>query len=222
MPDNATWTIHGLWPDFCDGNFTGYCDLSRQFDPTPDAGVPPYSGPGVDTFIKAFGRKDLLDFMNKYWISQGSPNAHFWAHEFSKHATCFSTYDAKCYQPYFKHAEVIDFFDSVVHAYHQFPTGEFLASHGIVPSNTTTYTLSQLQNAVKAHTGAIPYFGCSGQQAPAGDGRTILSEVWHFNHVLGTPQSGTLFHIDSVTKSTCTATGQIRYLERTPASVRKA
>jgi hypothetical protein len=105
------------WPDFCDGSFTQYCDLSRQYDPKPSPNVtdghavPPYTGPGVDTFIEAFGRYDLLHFMNKYWINQGDTNAHFWAHEFSKHATCFSTYDTKCYKSYVQHEEVIDFFE---------------------------------------------------------------------------------------------------------------
>jgi len=23
-----TWSLHGLWPDFCNGSYTGYCDLS--------------------------------------------------------------------------------------------------------------------------------------------------------------------------------------------------
>ncbi|KAF8496094.1 ribonuclease T2 [Gautieria morchelliformis] len=222
LPDNSTWTIHGLWPDFCNGSFTQYCDLTRQFDPTPDSGIPPYTGPGVDTFIKAFGREDLLEFMNTFWINQGAPNEHFWAHEFSKHATCFSTYDTACYKPYIEHEDVINFYDSVIRAYHMFPTGQFLASHGIVPSNTTTYTLSALQTAVKAHTGAIPYFGCTGPKAPEGDGRTIVDEVWYFNHVLGIPQTGTFDHIDSVTPSTCTAKGQIQYLERSPSSVRQS
>jgi ribonuclease T2 len=27
--------LHGLWPDFCNGSYTGYCDVSRQFDPHP-------------------------------------------------------------------------------------------------------------------------------------------------------------------------------------------
>lgn len=65
----ASWTIHGLWPDNCDGSFDQYCDLSRQYDPSPDPAVlpdgtvvPPYKGPGVDTFIKAFGREDLLEY----------------------------------------------------------------------------------------------------------------------------------------------------------------
>jgi ribonuclease T2 len=116
-PDNKL-TIKDLfrWPDFCNGSFTQYCDFSRQYDPHPSPNVtdgmpvPPYNGPGVDTFIKAFGRYDLLDFMNRYWINQGDTNAHFWAHEFSKHATCFSTYDVKCYKPYKEHEDVIDFF----------------------------------------------------------------------------------------------------------------
>jgi len=228
LPDDETWTIHGLWPDNCDGSFTQYCDLSRQFDPRPSPNisngvpVPAYTGPGVDTFIEAFGRTDLLNFMNTFWINQGDTNAHFWAHEFSKHATCFSTYDVKCFNPYIEHEDVINFFDSVIRAYKMFPTGKFLSAHGIVPSNTTTYTLAQLQGAVKAFTGAVPYFGCTGPQAPEGDGRTIVDEVWHFNHVLGTPQYGEFVHIDSVTPSSCTATGQIRYLERTPSSIRSS
>lgn len=30
-----SWTLHGMWPDFCNGSFTQYCDLSRQYDPVP-------------------------------------------------------------------------------------------------------------------------------------------------------------------------------------------
>jgi len=33
LPPNQ-WTLHGLWPDFCNGSFTQYCDLNRQYDPT--------------------------------------------------------------------------------------------------------------------------------------------------------------------------------------------
>lgn len=50
---------------------------------------------------------------------------------------------------------------------------------GVVPSNRTTYTLSQFQNALKSQTGAVPYLGC-------GNNGTVLEEVWYFQHVFGT------------------------------------
>lgn len=88
--------------DFCNGSYTQYCDLRRQYDPTPSPNttnalpngtvVPAYKGPAISTFIEAAKRYDLLAWMNKYWINQGAPNSDFWGHEFSKHATCFSTF----------------------------------------------------------------------------------------------------------------------------------
>ena len=35
VPPKQSWTLHGLWPDFCNGSFTQYCDLERQYDPFP-------------------------------------------------------------------------------------------------------------------------------------------------------------------------------------------
>lgn len=91
LPED-TWTLHGLWPDFCNGSYTQYCDLNRQYDPNPSPKtqnglpngtvVPPWTGPAIDTFgIIPFGRYDLLDYMNTFWINQGGPNSAFWAHE---------------------------------------------------------------------------------------------------------------------------------------------
>lgn len=215
-----SWGIHGLWPDNCDGSYEQYCDLSRQYDPDPSPSVlpdgttvPPYKGPSVETFIVEFGRLDLLDYMNKYWINQGAPNSDFWGHEFSKHATCTSTYDVACYGPDYKeHQDVIDFYLSVVRAFQKFPTWEMLAAAGIHPSNTTTYSLSQLQNALKAQTGSVPYLGCGGE-----DG-TILQEVWYYSHVLGTEQFGQFKTVDAVDVSTCNTTTGIWYYQRTPTS----
>jgi ribonuclease T2 len=86
-----------------------------------------------------------MSLVNKYWVSQGESNAGFWvssrsmeqevvsdlkqAHEFSKHATCTSTFDVKCYGPgYKKHQDVVDFFQAVVRAFQQYPTYDFLAA----------------------------------------------------------------------------------------------
>ena len=216
-PDD--WTLHGLWPDFCNGSYTQYCDLSRQYDPTPspnttnglpngnhsshccrrpiltlNAGtvVPPYTGPNIGTFLEPFKRYDLLSWMNKYWINQGAPNTDFWGHEFSKHATCYSTFDVPCYGPeYVQHQEVVDFFETAIQYYRRLPTWGWLATAGIKPSNSTTYSIGQFQTILTKSYGALPYIGCSGPRynetaAGAGstdNGRTVISEVWYYFHV---------------------------------------
>ncbi|KAK3117466.1 hypothetical protein LTR53_001153 [Teratosphaeriaceae sp. CCFEE 6253] len=204
-----SWTIHGLWPDFCNGSYTQYCDLARQYDPVPSpnttSGLPngtavePYTGPNIGTFLEPFGKFDLLAYMNKYWISSGSPNYDFWGHEFSKHATCFSTFDVPCYGPeYREHEDVVDFFQTVIKYFMRLPTWGWLGAHGIYPSNSTTYTLGDMEAALSHEYGAVPYLGCSGPRyntTAAGanstdSGRTVLSEVWYYFHAYGRPQDG--------------------------------
>ncbi|KAI6031407.1 ribonuclease T2 [Pisolithus microcarpus] len=199
---SGSWTIHGLWPDNCDGSYDQYCDLTRQYDPDPSPSVlpdgtpvPPYTGPSVKTFIEDFGRWDLLKY------------------SFSKHATCTSTFDVACYEPDYKeHQDVVNFYETVVKVFQLYPTYNMLAAAGIVPSNGTTYTLAQITNALYSQTGAIPYLGCSG------DG-VVLDEVWYFHHVLGTEQYGHFKTINSTTPSSCKADG-LWYYERTPTSER--
>lgn len=201
LPEN-TWTLHGLWPDFCNGSFTQYCDLTRQYDPIPSPNttnglpngtfVPPYNGSNIGTFLEPFGKYDLLEYMNNYWIAQNQDNAGFWGHEFSKHATCFSTFNVPCYGPeYRKHEEVVDFFQTAIKYYKRVPTYKWLKEASIVPSNTTQYTYTDIRNVLSAKHGAIPFIGCSGPRyntTEAGknstdNGFTRLTEVWYYEHV---------------------------------------
>ncbi|KAK1057814.1 hypothetical protein LTR74_013886 [Friedmanniomyces endolithicus] len=234
-----SWTIHGLWPDFCNGSYTQYCDLGRQFDPHPSpnttngkrngTAVPAYTGPGISTFLAPFGKLDLLAYMNKYWVSQGSPNSDFWAHEFSKHATCYSTFDIPCYGPeYRQHEDVVDFFQTVVKYFMRFPTWGWLGAHGIYPSNTTTYTLGAMEAALMHEYGAVPYLGCSGPDfnlTAAGanstdDGGTVLDEVWYYMHTYGRVQDGQSIPVNQTGSSSCaSAPGAITYPERASGSV---
>ncbi|KAI9744780.1 MAG: hypothetical protein M1818_001705 [Claussenomyces sp. TS43310] len=238
-----SWTLHGLWPDFCNGSYTQYCDLSRQYDPSPSPNtttgtatgipVPPYTGPNIGTFLKPFGKFDLLAYMNKYWISQGSPNSDFWGHEFSKHGTCYSTFDLPCYGPeYRKHEDVVDFFETAIMYYEQLPTWKWLAAKKIHPSNTTTYTLSDIQAALTAGFGAVPYIGCSGPRyngTAAGNGTldrgyTQISEVWYYHHVYGRVQRGHAVPVNASINggslgNCAKAPGAIHYYERAAGSV---
>jgi ribonuclease T2 len=237
-----SWTIHGLWPDFCNGSYTQYYDLSRQYDPLPSPNtttgtpsgkpVPAWNGTAIGEFLKPFGKLDLLAYMNKYWIAQNQPNSDFWGHEFSKHATCFSSFDVECYGPqYRQHEEVVDFFETVVAYYQTVPTWGWLRAKDIKPSNSTGYSLSALQGALKEGFGALPYIGCSGpayNTTAAGKGsldagRTVLSEVWYYHHVYGRVQRNQGLRVDADivggSVSNCAkAPGAVRYYERTSGS----
>ncbi|GME41503.1 Ribonuclease T2 [Neofusicoccum parvum] len=194
-----SWTIHGLWPDFCNGSYTQYCDLSRQYDPEPSPNttnglangtfVPPYNGSDISSFLVPFGR---------YWIAQNQPNWYLWAHEFSKHATCFSTFDLPCYGPrYQPHEDVVDFLETAVLFDRRLPTFTWLADAGITPSNSTTYTLADIQDALTDAYGAKPYIGCSGprfNETAAGNGGCFSAGgcVWQWDELREDSRCGAL------------------------------
>ncbi|KAF1810037.1 ribonuclease T2 [Eremomyces bilateralis CBS 781.70] len=238
LPERS-WTIHGLWPDFCNGSYTQYCDLSRQFDPDPSPNttnslpngtvVPAYGGPDISPVFEAFGKRDLLEYMNKFWIAQGTPNWELWAHEFSKHATCFSTFDVACYGPQYRENEdIIDFFESTIRYFKKQPTWEWLARWDITPSNSTTYSFAEIRDALASEYGAVPYVGCSGPKyndtkagrGSSDNGGTVFNEVWYFSHVFGKPQYGDYVPTDVGSfATTCAKTpGAIRYPSRTNGS----
>ncbi|KAH8884763.1 ribonuclease T2 family protein [Thozetella sp. PMI_491] len=237
-----SWTLHGLWPDFCNGSYTQYCDLKRQYDPLPSPNtttgkpdgtpVPAYTGAGIGSFLAPFGKFDLLAWMNKYWIAQLQPNQDFWGHEFSKHATCFSSFDVECYGPaYRQHEEVVDFFETAITFFQYLPTWGWLSAKSIRPSNSTQYSLSDIQGALKKGFGAIPYVGCSGPRyntTAAGKGSldngfTQLTEVWYYYHTFGRPQRGQGVPVDATinnaSSSNCAkASKAIWYYQRAKGS----
>lgn len=107
------------------------------------------------------------------------------------------------------------------------PTYRWLSSASIRPSNTTSYSLSDIQAALTTGFGAIPYVGCSGPRYNAttegrgslDNGKTAFSEVWYYHHVVGQVQKGQTVEVDASINggsiSNCAkAPGAIRYYER--------
>lgn len=168
-----SWTIHGLWPDHCDGSFSSSCDSSRAYT-------------GINTILENFGMDDVLDYMNTYWKNQGASDESLWEHEWAKHGTCISTLNPTCYNDYESKEEAADFFNRTVSLFQSLPTydvrnsflppppkngntekltkTQWLQQAGITPSNSRTYTSSAIISALEQQHGATPVIQCSGSE----------------------------------------------------------
>ncbi|ETS78178.1 hypothetical protein PFICI_10240 [Pestalotiopsis fici W106-1] len=189
-PDDS-WTIHGLWPDNCDGTYQSNCDSSREYS-------------SITNILTKFGETELLAYMEEYWQSNSGTPETFWEHEWDKHGTCISTLDPDCYTSYQTGQEVVDFASKVVELFKSLPTYTWLSAAGITPSSSKTYTLAAIQAALTKNHGASVYLGCSDSE---------LSEVWYFFNVKGSVQSGTWIPVATLNSADCPTTG-IKYLPK--------
>lgn len=187
-----SWTIHGLWPDNCDGSYESYCDRRREYS-------------NITDILESYGAGDTLDYMETYWKDYRGDDESFWAHEWDKHGTCINTLEPGCYTGYTPQEEVVDYFNITVSLFKALPTYETLANAGIVPSTSRTYTSRQIQDAISAVMGNEVTIKCR-------DGR--FNEVWYHFNVQGSVQTGSFIPTspDGI-KSTCPASG-IRYLPK--------
>ncbi|KAL1967453.1 hypothetical protein VTN77DRAFT_3238 [Rasamsonia byssochlamydoides] len=194
-PTNS-WTIHGLWPDNCDGSYQENCDPSRAYK-------------NITQILQAAGKTSLLDYMQLYWQSDDESPEDFWEHEWATHGTCINTIDPSCYTNYTAGEEAADFFQQVVTLFQGLDTYQALANASILPSSDKTYKLSDLQNAVaKIHNGKIPQLSCS-------DGQ--LSQIYYYFNLQGNAITGTYIPVDSPDSSNCPSSG-IQYLPKTSGS----
>ncbi|KAJ5916318.1 hypothetical protein N7504_000333 [Penicillium tannophilum] len=184
-PDDS-WTIHGLWPDHCDGGFDQFCDSKRKYS-------------NISLILVDSGRGDLLDYMSEYWKDYRGDDATLWEHEWNKHGTCVSTLEPHCYENYLPQQDVVDYFDKAVEIYQQRPSYKFLADAGIVPSNRQTYAREDIENALERGHGAPVTIHCR---------RGIFNEIWYHFNIAGSLQAGQFVTADpDGQKSNCPARG---------------
>ncbi|KAF9321011.1 ribonuclease T2-like [Podila horticola] len=185
-----SWTIHGLWPDNCDGTFSSNCDPSRDYT-------------NIASLLTANGASDTLDYMNQFWVDINGNNEQFWENEWATHGTCMSTLEPSCLPSgSARGAEAVAYFQTVVRLFMTLPTYTFLQNAGIIPSSTTTYGLSVLTSALKTGSGGFtPALDCSGD--------TLNAISWYFN-LQGSAIDGTFVPIDAPTAGSCPSSG-IKY-----------
>ncbi|TFK56633.1 ribonuclease T2 [Heliocybe sulcata] len=184
-----SWTIHGLWPDNCDGTYEENCDSSRDYS-------------DIAGLLEDQGASDTLSYMQQYWVDIDGENEQFWEHEWSTHGTCYSTLETSCLPSgSAKGAEAVAFFQTVVKLFKTLPTYTWLADAGITPSSSKTYTLSTLTSALKSASGVTPALSCSSGSLDA------IS--WYFN-LKGSLIDGTFVPIDAPESGSCPSSG-IKY-----------
>ncbi|MCJ1454343.1 ribonuclease T2-like [Mycoblastus sanguinarius] len=195
-PANS-WTIHGLWPDNCDGTYNQYCDETRQYT-------------NISAILQSYNANSLLSYMETYWKDQGGNDESFWEHEWGKHGTCISTFDTDCYVDYTPQEEVVDFFQKTVDLFKTLPSYVFLAIAGIVPSTTQTYTAAQVQHALGAFRGGV---NASIQCSDSGQ----LQQIYYHFHIAGSAQEGIYIPTQPDGPSSCPQEG-IQYLPKNLSS----
>ncbi|KAG0144446.1 hypothetical protein CROQUDRAFT_724007 [Cronartium quercuum f. sp. fusiforme G11] len=189
-----SWTIHGLWPDKCDGTYEASCDSERLYS-------------NITDILKKGGGNEALEIMNEFWKDQRGNDEQFWQHEWNKHGTCISTLQPKCFGPnYVPQSEVVAFFNRTVNLFTGLPTYEWLKESGIIPSVSQTYTLKQLQDVANKHFGQDAIWNCRGHS---------LNEVWWHHNTVGTTIDGKFVPAKPVGPlSTCPQSG-IQYIPKT-------
>ncbi|RMZ84484.1 hypothetical protein DV738_g727, partial [Chaetothyriales sp. CBS 135597] len=172
-----SWTIHGLWPDLCNGGYEASCDSSRDVTDIQAA-----------LLSASSSASELVDFMSEYWLSLNGDNNHLWSHEWNKHGTCVSTLEPACYgdgdgdgntssSNTTSRKDVLDYFTRTVELYRTRNTYDALASANIVPSTEHTYALRDLQAALAPlQSGANVTIRCDGRE---------FREVWYYFRVRG-------------------------------------
>ncbi|KAF7971676.1 hypothetical protein HWV62_20112 [Athelia sp. TMB] len=192
-PTNS-WTIHGLWPDNCNGTYEENCDSSRDYT-------------DISGLLTAAGATDTLAFMQEYWLNDDGTSEELWEHEWATHGTCMSTLEPSCLPAgSTKGAEAVAFYETVVRLFkfltatnrQTLPTYTWLANAGIVPSSTKTYSFTDVNAALVAGSGGYtPAVGCTSG--------ALSSISWYYN-LKGSVIDGTFVPIDTPEAGTCSGT----------------
>ncbi|KAE9386323.1 ribonuclease T2 [Gymnopus androsaceus JB14] len=195
-PSNS-WTIHGLWPDNCDGTFPENCDPSRDQSDITTASL-----------ISIMARRSLLQL--QFWKNDPDDGSdeELWSHEWDTHGTCYSTLEPSCLPS--GSASGTDLSSKLSFEFSRLlPTYTWLENQGITPSSSTTHTLTSLLDALKAEAGVTPMLTC--------DGSDLDEIAWYFN-LKGSLIDGVFLPIDSPESSDCPSSG-IKYPLKTGSPV---
>ncbi|XP_054160224.1 ribonuclease DdI-like [Oppia nitens] len=129
-----SWTVHGAWPQHTNNSWPQYCCFESTFNVSKI--------------------KSLESQLIQKWptLKENGKHEDFWKHEWTKHGTCAMNSD--------KLKGHFNYFNHTLHLYDSFPLQSWLQSSNIKASNTTTYSLINIHNAVESRLGAKVELEC--------------------------------------------------------------
>ncbi|KAJ6312121.1 hypothetical protein OIU76_012056 [Salix suchowensis] len=128
----ADFGIHGLWPNYNDGNYPSNCDANSPYDPKKVA--------------------DLRSGMQKNWPTLACPSGSgvaFWAHEWEKHGTCSESI-----------LDQHGYFQAALNLRRQVNLLQALKNAGINPDGES-YSLISIRSAIQEAVGFTPWIECN-------------------------------------------------------------
>jgi len=167
----AAFGIHGLWPNYAKCRGRGRQGLARAML-------------GDDAFLSTVGRRgkcwpeycddgnelspweirDLVASLDRSWPTLSCKNRRsfeFWSYEWKKHGTC-------------SNLEPQDYFARALAFKARHDRAAILADAGIVPSDTETYPVSSVRDAIAQGTGFVANLECNRDA----DGEAQLFQVY--------------------------------------------
>lgn len=143
------FTIHGFWPDYCDGRPgpRSGCDSNRHYS-------------DIGNKIKSLN-STLLEELDTFWPSMYGNNPSFWSHEWNKHGTCVSTLEPHCYESYVPYQDAHDYFVTVINLFKRYDYVKALAKSGIRPGRI--YDREDIVKAFKTNLGLDATLKCRGK-----------------------------------------------------------
>ncbi|KAL4486114.1 hypothetical protein ABPG72_012167 [Tetrahymena utriculariae] len=135
--DSKNFNLHGLWPSGLESNQCSY---------PQDCGNTHFSFSNISQPTKTY--------MNTYWVGLYSSTQTFLDHEWTKHGTCYGN-------------DQNQYFTVATDLHKKYNPISALAAKNIVPSDSKSYTVQQVQSALESGFGGPVFLQCkkvNGQQ----------------------------------------------------------
>ena len=170
----AAFGIHGMWPNYAKcrgrqglaramlGDAAGADDAFLSTVGRRGKCWPEYCDDGNE--LSPWEIRDLVASLDRSWPTLSCKNRRsfqFWSYEWKKHGTC-------------SNLEPHDYFARALALKAKHDLAAILADAGIVPSDTETYTVSSVRDAIAQGTGFVANLECNRDA----DGEAQLFQVY--------------------------------------------